>query len=273
MGNVVSTLAFPAPRLPRSFYERELLPRDDLVWLLTSQGERIPALDIEMKPLSSPYVLLYSHGNAEDLGLHVPFVEALARATGARVISYEYVGYSLCRDHSPSEEGCYRSIRAAWRYVVEAGVDPSRVIIYGRSIGTGPSVDLATEVDAAGLFLQSPLESAIRSALGHVSSQAMYPIDIFRNYEKIQQVGCPVAIIHGTDDKVVPFEGGEALLGASRRPFDPEWLESYGHNDIPYSKIFKYLVKFFAHLDEQQEKTQHNQRGADDSQVAAEPRR
>ena len=92
--------------------------------------------------------------------------------------SYEYVGYgpSRFKDCVPSERGCYRAINAAWAYLIAHGVDPTTIVIYGRSIGTGPSVDLASRVEAKGLLLQSPIDSAIRCALGYGSSLALRPV-------------------------------------------------------------------------------------------------
>ena len=89
--------------------------------------------------------LLFSHGNAEDIALHLPFVTAFAHRTGADVFSYEYVGYgpSRFKDCVPSERGCYRAINAAWDYLVAKGVEPSSIVVYGRSIGTGPSSRLS----------------------------------------------------------------------------------------------------------------------------------
>ena len=109
MGGLVSSLAFPVPKLPQSFYH-DLLKRRDLVWLETKRGERIPAIHIQA-PLRRRrnITLLFSHGNAEDIALHLPFVTALAHRTGADVFSYEYVGYgpSRFKDCVPSEKGCY----------------------------------------------------------------------------------------------------------------------------------------------------------------------
>ena len=178
MGGLVSSLAFPVPKLPQSFYH-DLLKRRDLVWLETKKGERIPAIHIQA-PLRRRrnVTLLFSHGNAEDIALHLPFVTALAHRTGADVFSYEYVGYgpSRFKDCVPSEKGCYRAIDAAWDYLLSKGVEPSSIVIYGRSIGTGPSVDLASRVEAKGLILQSPIDSAIRCALGYGSSLALRPV-------------------------------------------------------------------------------------------------
>ncbi|KAK7233746.1 palmitoyl-(protein) hydrolase [Aureococcus anophagefferens] len=194
MGALVSALAFPVPRLPFAFYNEELLRRDDLVWLYTSKREKIPACHV--KASKRP------HGNAEDLGLHLPFIDALARATGADVFSYEYVGYSLSRraNLSPGEGRLLPVDRRAWIYLTETlNIPANRIVVYGRSIGTGPSVDLVAGRPssparrrrgpaALGLLLQSPLESAIRCALGYGSSLSMYPLDIFKNYEKISVV-------------------------------------------------------------------------------------
>lgn len=262
MGGVINVVAFPAPQLPWEFYNNELLNRSDVQWLMTSQSERIPACYVRAARseffLSSPRMtLLYSHGNAEDLGLHLDYIDALARHTGADVFSYEYVGYSTSRldGASASEEGCIRSIDAAWRHCVDVlKLKPNRLVIYGRSIGSGPSVDLAsrervqgTEAspwNAAGVLLQSPLESGARAVVGPVVSFFGYPLDIFRNYEKIGNIPAPVAIMHGTNDEVVPCSNGKALHGSLQRPYKPLWIEGYGHNNMPQDVCFRYTKDF-----------------------------
>ncbi|KAH8068878.1 palmitoyl-(protein) hydrolase [Aureococcus anophagefferens] len=140
-------------------------------------------------------------------------------------------------------------------------IPANRIVVYGRSIGTGPSVDLVARTalksgkaaaqpprGALGLLLQSPLESAIRCALGYGSSLSMYPLDIFKNYEKIENVVCKAAIIHGTSDNVVPCKGGVALHDALQNPYEPCWLEGYGHNNMPYDRVFLYARCFLGEL-------------------------
>ncbi|CAE7566377.1 Abhd17a [Symbiodinium natans] len=229
MGSAINTLAFPAPHLGKAFYQDELLRRPDLVFLKTDEDESIPACHVRAQRSSfgflstPPATILYSHGNAEDIGLHLDYIDALAEYTGADVFSYEYVGYSLSRlaGQTPSEAGCIRSIDAAWRYLVdEQKIHPRRIVIFGRSIGSGPSVDLASRsqvqdtefspLDAAGVILQSPLESGACVVLGGTAATLGYYLDIFRNYEKIGNIKAPVAIMHGTDDEVVPFSNGQA---------------------------------------------------------------
>mmetsp|Transcript_9951 Transcript_9951/g.13932 ORF Transcript_9951/g.13932 Transcript_9951/m.13932 type:complete len:310 (-) Transcript_9951:183-1112(-) len=268
MGVAVSSIAFPAPIMPISYYEENLSCRSDLIWLTTSALEKIPAIyrrygkkthrspkdgKIQRRP-----TILYSHGNAEDIALHLPFVDKLCETTRCDVLSYEYVGYSLsglidgCR---PSEEGCIRSINAAWRYLVDTErIPPSYIILQGCSIGTGPTVDLASRskvsetyaspLDAGGVLLQSPLESGLRVAYGTTASTIGYQFDIFRNYEKIDKIEAPVAIVHGEDDVVVPCANGKALHEKLQNPFEPYWISGEGHNGIPEEDICQYAKKF-----------------------------
>ena len=251
MGGTISSLAFPTPEMPKSFYEGELLRRHDLIYLTTSAGERIPCVHKKAGSANAakPLTLLYSHGNAEDIGLHLPFVDGLARATGCDVLSYEYVGYSLSKleGGEASEAGCLRSVDAAWRYLVEElKLPPAQIVIFGRSIGTGPSVDLASRaavegtthspLAARGVLLQSPISSGARAVLGTAASVVGYPLDIFRNYMKIDKITAPVAIVHGTADEVVPCSNGRALHAKLQQPFEPLWMEGRGHNDVRSSQ-------------------------------------
>jgi len=127
MGCVINPVAFPVPQLPQHFYETMLLRRSDLIWMETNLGERIPACYVRAPKLpedegSGPKMtLLYSHGNAEDIGQHLDYIDALSMHTGADVLSYEYLGYSLTRleGSEASEAGCLRSIDAAWRHCVD----------------------------------------------------------------------------------------------------------------------------------------------------------
>lgn len=272
MGGSISALAFPAPDLPMDWYEAELLRRPDLVWLTTSHNERIPAIHIRHDPegdgsqsssqQAERLTIIYSHGNAEDISLHLPLISALADVTGCDVLSYEYVGYALSKvqeGHSASEAGCIRSIQCAWRYLVDQRrVPPNSVVIYGRSIGSGPSVDLASRaviegtahspLDARGVLLQSPISSGARAILGKAASVVGYPLDIFKNYMKIGKIQAPVAIAHGTVDEVVPCENGRALHEQCQQPFEPLWLEGRGHNDIPQDEMLEYARLFVSAL-------------------------
>lgn len=81
-----------------------------------------------------------------------------------------------------------------------AGVPPEKVILYGQSIGTVPSVDLASRQHVAALILHSPLMSGMRVAFP--GTQRTWCCDAFPSIEKVPRVKVPTLVIHGTDDEV-----------------------------------------------------------------------
>ena len=106
------------------------------------------------------------------------------------------------------------------------------VILYGQSVGSGPSCYLASRrADVGGLVLHSPFTSGMRVL---TPSRALACLDIFPNIDRIRRVRCPVFIIHGVEDADVPCEHGRALQMAvpddCRR--EPWWVPDKGHNDI-----------------------------------------
>jgi len=241
MGAIVSALAFPNP--PREGPDSSsdvLQDRPDLVWLKTASRERIPAIYIQRR--DTPLTLLYSHGNAEDLGLILPYLDYMSEQCQCSVFCYEYPGYGMATGSEADEELCYEAIRAAYLYLQDQHFKkPQDIVLFGRSLGSGPTVDLAATLpDLAGCVLQSPLESGIRAFLGTAASFALYYLDIFRSYEKIRKISCPVFIMHGENDTVVPCRNGQNLYAAlQERPhhnkvdYEPLWIAGRGHNDMP----------------------------------------
>ncbi|OLQ04471.1 Alpha/beta hydrolase domain-containing protein 17A [Symbiodinium microadriaticum] len=74
-------------------------------------------------------------------------------------------------------------------------------------------------------------------------------MDLFRNYEKVDKVECPVLVMHGTDDDIVPIESGMAIQEACRKAVEPLWLEGYGHNDLPNEICLRRVREFMDQMD------------------------
>ncbi len=101
-------------------------------------------------------VLLWSHGNAEDIGGPRLLHQELA-ARGLGLLAYDYPGYGLS-DGRPSEENCYRAAELAWRFLTNReGLPPERILVLGQSVGSGPACYLAEKYRPGGLVLISPL--------------------------------------------------------------------------------------------------------------------
>jgi fermentation-respiration switch protein FrsA (DUF1100 family) len=166
------------------------------------------------------FTLLFSHANAEDLGLIFDHLKTLSEVLQVNVMGYEYTGYGQSSG-KPSEVDCYADVAAAFSWLMqEKNLLPSEVILFGRSIGSGPTVELASRAEVGGVILQSAFTSCIR-----VAYDVKYTaFDAFCNVKKIHKVNCSVLIVHGTRDDVVPCQHGKELYKLCRRPHRPFWV-------------------------------------------------
>jgi len=198
-----------------------------LVAFETTRGESIRAFHFPADP-GRP-TLLYSHGNAEDLAGSLPLYREW-HDRGWGVLAYDYPGYGLSGGR-PTEASCERAIEAAWDHLTgTGGIAPSDIVIVGRSVGGGPSVWLAERVDAAGLVLISPFTSAFSV---HSPAQHLLPGDRFPNLRRIRGVECPLLVVHGEADGIIPPSHGRRLVEASPASAKRfHGIAGAGHNDL-----------------------------------------
>lgn len=199
----------------------------EILKLRTADGKTISAISLPNP--AAKVTLLYSHGNAEDIGDLRPWLEKL-HASGFAVFAYDYHGYGTS-EGVPSEKAAYSDIEAAYEYLTDTlHVPPQRIISYGRSVGNGASIDLASRKPIGGLVVQS----GFTSAFVLLTKVPLVPFDKFRNVSKIPYVKCPVLVIHGRNDNVIPFYNGERLFEAAPEPKKSYWVDGAGHNDLEW---------------------------------------
>lgn len=197
----------------------------DIVKIPSANGNRISAVYL-FSP-AARFTLLVSHGNAEDLGDDRFWLEDLRQA-GFSVLAYDYQGYGTSQGR-PGEKVLYEDEAAAYDFLTaNLKIPAERIIILGRSVGSGPAVHLAARKPAAGLILQSPFLSAYRV----LTRIPLLPFDRFPNYKDIRRVHCPVLIIHGTSDTVISPRHGRKLYELANAPKRFLWVEGAGHNDL-----------------------------------------
>lgn len=172
-------------------------------------------------------VLLWSHGNAEDIGALKPlFVELHAHGFG--VLAYDYPGFGLSAG-SPGERSCFRAMDRAYRFLTEReNTDPKRIILVGQSVGSGPACWLAEREEVGGVVLIAPFLSAFRT----VTRIPIFPGDKFKNVKRIGKIEEPLLVIHGSDDEAVPFAQGRRLFELHGGPKQFLEIPGAGHNDI-----------------------------------------
>jgi fermentation-respiration switch protein FrsA (DUF1100 family) len=191
----------------------------------SSDGNQIACRHLGNK--RSDLLVIYSHGNGEDLG-HIEPILKNYRDAGFSILAYDYPGYGLSSG-KPSEQATYNSLEAVVGFAVERlGYATEDIILHGRSVGSGPSIELATRYEFRGLIVESGFKSAFSAGAGI----GWLPWDRFKNLSKIPTVTEPTLFIHGARDTIVGFEHGKALFDASNAPKFHYWADSAGHNDI-----------------------------------------
>ena len=235
-------------------------------WFIpAADASSIPAVDAARDPAGRaapprprrPITLLFFHGNAENIGGGLDLA-ARTRAAGFNLLLMDYRGYGESEGR-PSEQGLYRDGEAAMLHLrSRPGVDPGRIVVWGRSIGAAVAVHLASRGTVttgatragsaaesgdrggaprvAGVILESPFTSVpdlLREG-GHILLLALSRFGTYRfdSASRIGRVTAPVLIVHGTDDEIAPFELGRRLYELAPGKKDLAAIRGGGHNDL-----------------------------------------
>lgn len=189
-------------------------------------GESVALL--HLPNAAARYTILYSHGNAEDIGHLAPLFGYL-HDLGFGVIAYDYRGYGQSTGGKATVRKSVEDAEAVYRYAVDSlGVHPDRLLVYGRSVGSGPALELATHYPVGGVILESAFTSAYRV----LTRVPLLPFDRFPNSRLIPRVRAPVLIIHGTADQIIAPSHGAKLFALAPEPKQSYWVEGAGHNDL-----------------------------------------
>ncbi|GLJ49375.1 hypothetical protein SUGI_1044590 [Cryptomeria japonica] len=206
------------------------------------------------------FTLLYSHGNAADLGQMYDLFLQLRKHLRVNLMGYDYSGYGASTGKA-TEYNTYSDIEAVYQCLeTEYGLKQEDLILYGQSVGSGPTLHLATRLPQVKAVV---LHSAILSGL-----RVLYPIkitfwfDIYKNIDKIRHVKCPVLVIHGTADNVVDWAHGKTLWELSKERYDPLWIKGGGHCNLElYPEYIQHMRKFIKAMENVETETnqEHDQ--------------
>lgn len=216
-------------------------PGRELLTLHSTDGRRIAAVfGAALTPDGQPRpdadrrpTLLYFYGNGDCLYTSMEQFEAFRRL-GANVLIPEYIGYPLSGG-KPGEQAFYATADTAYAYLLtRPDVDKSQIIVVGRSIGSGPAIDLASRKPVAGLATFSAFTSMDEMArkVLPIFPTGLFLRHHFRNEEKMPLVHCPVFLAHGTKDSLVPFSMMERLKDKAAGPVTLYDVVGADHNDI-----------------------------------------
>lgn len=234
-------LIYYPPRYPDGFADPASYGlRVEEVWISTDDGLRLNAWFLPV-PIS-PKVLLVLHGNAENIGYGLARLKSFAQL-GTNVLALDYRGYGKS-EGSPDERGVYRDAEAAYRYLTEIRrFAPRDIVVYGQSLGGAVAIDLASRHECGGLIVESSFTSGREMARRafRIPLFEYVPQSRFDSLAKIRNVRCPILIVHGTRDEVIPFAMGQRLYEAAPEPKTFLAVEGAGHNDVFLVGGEKYL--------------------------------
>lgn len=215
--------------------------------LETADGERISALYF---PGTRAEVILYFHGNAGDLS-GWQFVAEDFTVSGYGVLIIDYRGYGKSSG-TITERGLYHDADAAYDFLIHnKQVRPDNIIVYGRSIGTGVAVELASKRPIRGLVLEAPYTSF--AALANEKLPFFFPSLYLRyrfdNLRKINEVKSPVIFIHGTEDTLIPPVHSEKLFSTFKGKKEMIVINGGSHNDLnDYPAYREFVSETLSHF-------------------------
>ena len=247
-------LAFPAPRAPLPDPTRVGVANGEQIALVMKDGTRLAgwylrpttgedgerpgrtgevekASPVPPRPSPSSAALLWFYGNGENIASIWPIVREFQPPHVALLVM-DYPGYGGSGGRA-TEAGMYGAADAAYAALAaRPEVDPRRIYVYGRSLGTAAATYTATHHPVAGVILESPFTNAADMAR---HAYRIFPSVIVRlsldNLGRIKQVRCPVLLFHGTADRLVPLEMGMRIAAAARGPVELVLLQGSGHNE------------------------------------------
>ena len=194
-----------------------------------------------------PYpTVIFAHGNSELIDNYpATYPEQFLRFLdlGMAVHLVEYPGYGRSAGE-PSEKTVTEAFVAAYDYVIERGdVDADNIVLFGRSLGGGAVCTLAARRPSRAMILFTTF-SSIRDMAGTYMAPGFFVRDQFDNLSVVEAYNGPVLVIHGTEDRLIPYEQGVRLSSAAQQGT----LLTYkcGHGDCPpdWDEYWQQVVRF-----------------------------
>ena len=162
--------------------------------------------------------ILFLHGNAGNLDNRIDKLNSLG-SMDINFLIISWRGYSG-NPGNPSEAGLYKDALSGIEWLNKKGISNDQIILYGESLGTAITTEVAQNKNFAGIILEAPFTSMVDMG------QKIYPIfpvrfllkDKYESKNKIKNIKSPILVLHGRKDKIVPFYMGEKIFEIANNP-------------------------------------------------------
>jgi fermentation-respiration switch protein FrsA (DUF1100 family) len=203
------------------------------VWLTAEDGVRLHGWYLPVP--GARWVTLVSHGNAGNISHRLDRALLLQARLRSSVFLYDYRGYGAS-EGSPDEAGTYRDARAAYRYLAEEKrVKVNELVLFGESLGSAVSLELALDHPAAALVLEAPFTSVRDMARATLLAPlAPFVRTRYESLDRVPRLRMPLLVVQGDRDEIVPPIQGRRLFDSAPEPKRYYAIPGAGHNDTFY---------------------------------------
>ena len=226
-------LVFPSP----DFDINEAKNSNELIYipkeLKNTKIEHIPCLLLKDLKSKSKNFLLFFHGNAEDIFGAKVMADKLRMKLNINILIIEYPGYSLYTSTPKSSETLLENTTIVYDFIKNTfKLNDNNIYVLGRSIGTSPAIYLSSVKKPNALFIISAFTSIKAVAKNLVGPLNILLKDRFFSLEYIKKVTCPIMLIHGQSDPLIPFSETLKLKDNCNCPYEVLLPEKMTHNDF-----------------------------------------
>ena len=220
------------------------------VFFCSEDGVRLHGWFVAPTETAPQHCILFSHGRTGNISSFKTQLLEFVRTHQVAVFAYDYRGYGKSQGR-PSEDGLYLDADAASDWLCDrVDLQPSEIIVMGRSLGAAVAIDLASKDGAKALIVESGFTSLAdvvrRHSRGLLSGKRLKA-----KYDSHDKIGCyqgPILISHGIDDRLIPFHHGVKLAEAATSKTTYFVQVAGGHKPQPSPEYDQQLSDFFNHL-------------------------
>ena len=214
------------------------------IFIPTSNGNNLKAW-FHKKNLEKKKTLVFFHGNAGDLKNRI-YKLNLIKDFDINFLIVAYRGFSGNKG-KPTEEGLYEDAKYTLEWLGKQKINDDKIIIYGESLGTAISVEIAQNKKFAGIILESPFTSMVDAGKHYYFYLPVSLLlkDRYETLDKLKNIKIPILVMHGKKDKIVPFIMGKKVYENANTPKFSYFPDNDDHMMDYNEDLLKTLNNFF----------------------------
>jgi hypothetical protein len=221
-----------APSAEHELYPERFGLEPEEVWIAAGEdGDKIHGWYFNSSP--GNVVILYAHGNGGNIADRLPVIKGYVES-GYDLFIYDYRGFGKSGG-SPGRKRFIEDNFAAYDYLTKTrSVDPSEIVLLGQSLGGAVVLRLANEIKCRAVILEGTffsIKQIARDLYPYIPVWIAASSDL-DNGREVKKLGCPLLLIHGTDDTTLPHYHSEMLYEAARDPKEFLSIKGAGHTDL-----------------------------------------